>query len=239
MKKLLVVVGDKFGWYEVVEDLGYFRTEKRQPYHAVRCRCKCGTERIISLGNLRNGNSKSCGCRKRKVGRGSPEHLTWRGMIARCSNPKSTGYERYGGAGIRVCERWLVFENFLEDMGRRPADHTLDRVDNRGDYTPENCRWATWRQQCNNRKNNTPITHGSHTMTVAEWARHLGMKHVTLKNRFRLGWTVDKAFETPVREVDAALKVKMLEMIKAGESRNVILATTGLSRGSYYKALRA
>lgn len=200
-RKLEVKTGDTYGSYTVIVDHGYrVKPGGGHPAHWVRCRCVCNVERDIPLGNLRNGNSKSCGCLKKKKGVGSPTHLTWRGMMARCLNPKATGYTRYGGAGVTVHKPWLKFENFLEDMGYRPEGLTLDRIDGTLGYSPSNCRWATRRQQGNNRKNNVRITWNDLTMTVAEWARHVGLKHVTLKNRLRLGWTVDAALSKNARD---------------------------------------
>jgi hypothetical protein len=126
------------------------------------CQCECGNTRIVSGSDLRKGNPKSCGCWKREqqtthaeCSRNSisPEYYSWRQMKSRCFNPNATGYKYYGGRGIRVCERWLNYEAFLSDMGRRPTPkHTLDRIDTDGNYEPANCRWATRAEQVRNRK---------------------------------------------------------------------------------------
>ncbi len=117
------------------------------------------------------------------------EYKIRRDMIQRCTNPKDTGYRRYGGRGITVCERWLAsFQNFLDDMGSCPSPkHTIERIDNNGPYSPENCRWATWVEQCNNKRTNRFLTHDGETMTIVEWSRRTGINESTLYSRAERG----------------------------------------------------
>lgn len=126
-----------------------------------KCLCKCGKHSIVSVSNLLNGHTKSCGCLKKINDQNKTHgmtrtktHTAWANMLQRCENPNATQYADYGGRGIKVCKRWKNFKNFYRDMGEAPKYLTLDRINNDRDYKPSNCRWATYFQQANNRRNN-------------------------------------------------------------------------------------
>jgi hypothetical protein len=133
--------------------------EKRENHGYWLCQCDCGATKVISGRNLRKGLTASCGCLHRDMIRTfslthglsrSPTYGTWGSMHSRCTNPKQQAYARYGAVGIRVCERWRTFDNFLFDMGKRPRGMTLDRINPFGDYEPNNCEWATQDKQTKN-----------------------------------------------------------------------------------------
>jgi len=128
-------------------------------------------------------------------------YTSWVNMIYRCNNPKATGFDRYGGRGISVCDRWKDIENFIKDMGERPSPiHSIDRVNNDGHYEPGNCRWATPKEQCRNLSNNSLLTWGEETCCVSEWAERLSMKPNTLTYRIRRGWSTGEALGFEKRE---------------------------------------
>ena len=168
MSTRIDMVGKKCGHLDVLADAGPDKRGQRQ----FLCRCICGNTVTVSGNKLRNGHTKSCGClvvaalAERCLVHGcarrgalTPEHISWDSMLARCSNPRNDAYADYGGRGIAVCARWQKFENFLADMGLRPSQkHSIDRINNDGNYEPGNCRWATPTQQARNhrtRKDNT------------------------------------------------------------------------------------
>ena len=130
----------------------------------------------------------------------TPEYQAWKGMKHRCFNPNHKKYPNWGGRGITVCDRWLDFENFLADMGSRPTTkHSLDRINNNGDYSLENCRWATKAVQVNNRRSNHLITIDDVTLTIAQWEKEMGFSASVIHRRLKLGWSEYKAVMTPVR----------------------------------------
>lgn len=126
---------------------------------------------------------------------------SWEGAKQRCTNPHNHQWLQYGGRGIKVCERWLnSFENFLADVGHRPPGMTLDRIDVNGDYEPGNCRWATPKEQSNNRRDCVLMTYQRKTQTMTQWARELGINQNALWMRVNYrGWSVERALSTPVR----------------------------------------
>ena len=121
------------------------------------------------------------------------EDSTYRNMMSRCNNPKATGYSFYGGRGITVCLEWSSFEGFLNDMGPRPLGTSLDRIDYNRGYSKENCRWAKWEEQANNRSDNVLLSFNGVTQTISQWAREVGLKINTLQYRLYRGWSLEDA----------------------------------------------
>lgn len=155
------------------------------------CRCACGTEKVVKARELKQGNTKSCGCyrvectKARSLTHGkcrTPSYNVWVGIKYRCYNPNDPRYLDWGGRGITICDRWLdSFENFLEDMGEKPKGLSLDRLDNDKEYSKENCRWATPREQNQNRRNNKNYRLASGDIVcITEASRRLNVNYSTL-----------------------------------------------------------
>lgn len=203
------IAGERFGKLVVLSYAG------RDKYRAAtwNCVCDCGNHATVPGRSLRIGKTKSCGCRRFEWGRVlrnlpikhgqtlngrvSKIYRTWSNIIQRCNNPKATGYEHYGGRGITVCERWLNFEDFEADVGNPPGpSYEIDRIDNNGNYSPENCHWATKAQQSRNRRNSVFIEFEGKKMILNDWAVETGINKHTLFKRFKLGWGAERALTT-------------------------------------------
>ncbi len=176
------------------------------------CQCICETVTYVETHNLVSGNTQSCGClqpertREAKTthgqggkgpGKTSKEYQTWAGMIQRCYNPNGSSYDRYGAIGIKMCDRWMEFENFFADMGPRPSDdHSIDRIDSTGDYTPENCRWGTIDDQNSNKRTTRIIEFNGIKQPLFMWTRQLKINCSTLLRRLK-NWSLEEALTTP------------------------------------------
>lgn len=205
------LIGQTFKrWYVVG-----FHHRNHAHHPMLQCLCVCGAVRIVSMYSLLKGDSGSCGCLRRDVsrivntkhgctGRKRPvdtEYKSWSQMKDRVFNPRCKAFKDYGGRGIKVCDRWRdSFAAFLADMGRKPSrNHTLDRIDNNGDYSPDNCRWATWFEQAGNTRRAFRITHNGKTLSASGWARESGLSLDTILRRIHQGKTGDMLFVPATR----------------------------------------
>jgi hypothetical protein len=194
-----IKIGKVYGRFTV---LGNFRENKRV---YAKVQCSCGSPvRFVRIDGLRNGTSKSCGCLRieatTKHGMWNhPVFHAWTKMINRCSNPKDKRYNCYGGRGIKVCERWTVLKNFVQDMSDtyKPG-LTIDRINNDGDYEPENCRWATVAQQNRNYRRNVVLHHNGESMCAIDWALKLNINPKNIYERKKAGWSDEDALTRPV-----------------------------------------
>tara|TARA_R110002167_G_C12625374_1_gene647120 strand:+ start:561 stop:1136 length:576 start_codon:yes stop_codon:yes gene_type:complete len=155
-------------------------------------KCFCGNEKEICIGSVNSRNTTSCGCiakEKSKIRQSNlPEYHSWQAMKQRCTNPRSKDFKSYGGRGITVCDSWLSsFSDFVNDMGKRPEDMTIERTDNDGPYAPGNCKWATRREQCNNRRSSRVVTAYRVTLTIAQWARVMEVPRSRIEKRLSKG----------------------------------------------------
>lgn len=204
-ERLIDLSGQRFGMLLVLHRAGSYQY-KSGSAPTWQVRCDCGRTKIVAGPNLRNGSTRSCGCVQRPHGMfGTPEYGAWVGMIQRCTNPKGRAFPNYGGRGITVCPRWLnSFQNFFADMGPRPSRGlSLDRIDNNGPYAPENCRWATRKQQARNKRTSRVLVVDGVSATIPEWVERTGLLKSTIRERLRRGWTPKRAVSTPVPSTTA------------------------------------
>lgn len=200
---MAVQSGQTFNSWTVVKEVDKDKHGNRR----VLVKCKCGAEHVRVLNTIRYGHSRHCrrcsflargGVNPGTHGKShTPEYKIWGAMKERCGDPHNKRYERYGGRGIGITSRWLGkdgFPNFLKDMGPRPSRrHSIDRIDNNEDYSPENCRWATAKEQQRNRSSNRFLTVNGVRKTLVEWSEETGINYGTLKSRIYRGWSPEDA----------------------------------------------
>lgn len=206
------ITGQKFGHLTAIEMVG--RDKSRCAMW--RCACDCGAVTTVRGKDLRNGSIRSCGCTRKtegaeKIRKASTHHgMTgtrlygiWCGMKTRCTDTHRKKYNDYGGRGITVCDEWQKFEPFRDwalANGYRD-DLTIDRIDNAGGYSPENCRWTTQKEQQNNRRDNRLIVAHGQEKTMQQWADETGIKAMTIQRRLAYGWSSERAVTAPVRRI--------------------------------------
>lgn len=205
MNKPIDVSGHVFGKLTVI---GRAINDPRPGWRWL-CACECGNKVTVTGGNLVTDRTKSCGCLKgiragnlrRTHGRSkTPEYAIWTTMIDRCENAQNKNYERYGGRGIRMCDSWRNdFTNFYNDIGPRPSPkHTVERINNDGPYSAENCKWATRREQGNNTARNRFVLFRGQTKSISQWGRELSIEPSTLRCRLNSGMSVEEALTKPL-----------------------------------------
>lgn len=184
-KSIKNILGDKYNRLTVIE---FDRLEKNKGAFW-KCRCDCGTIKVVNSHDLRSGNTKSCGCYFKEIaGKSTTTHghatnykvsgsyKSWRSMKSRCNNPKNNHYYNYGARGITYCDRWEKYENFFKDLGERPAGYSLERKDPNGNYEPENCCWIPNNEQAKNTRRTVWVILNGEKMIQAEAARRLNKK---------------------------------------------------------------
>ena len=178
-----------------------------------QCRCTCGNSVVVVDNDMLNDNTQSCDyfgreqVLKAKITHGASRngkctrtYICWANIKARCQNPNSEDFHRYGGRGIAICDRWNdSFTNFQDDMGECSEGMEIDRINNDGNYEPSNCRYVVEKVQANNRSTNVRLTYLGKTQTIAEWTRELGFSGTIIYLRLRKGMSVKQALTTPHR----------------------------------------
>lgn len=159
------------------------------------CQCACGNVSKVPTSQLTTKKTQSCGClraipyAKTHGLSGTPIYEIWLAMRDRCNNPNNGAYPRYGGRGIKVCERWSNYPAFLHDMGERPDGYSIERRDNNGNYCPENCEWASDETQRGNKSTTHFVTMDGKTQSLKIWCNQLHLNYSTIRARLRRGWT--------------------------------------------------
>jgi hypothetical protein len=193
-------VGRRFGRLVVVALVE--QDASKENNHLWMFKCDCGNEKQARIKSVRSGKTSSCGCvfaemmaarnTKHGLSSSSATYRSWKDMRQRCMNESGGDWANYGGRGIAVCKEWDDFLVFLSDMGERPQGMTLDRIDVNGNYSRQNCRWATPKTQANNKTSNKVLTLNGKTRTLQQWADETGIKRETIAARARAGMVDDK-----------------------------------------------
>lgn len=205
------MTGKQCGLWTVIERAPNRITPGGEPLAMWLCECQCGTRRLVRAADLRNGASKSCGCYQKQrasEARKKYDHMDnrlysiWAGMCYRCTKPEHPSYYLYGGRGIRVCNEWLdSFECFARWASQNGYQDmlTIDRIDVDGDYCPANCRWATPKEQANNRRTCVYLEYKGELKTATQWAEEYHINPHTLMDRIQRGWSVEEAITRPMQ----------------------------------------
>lgn len=197
------------------------------------CRCDCGKEIKVKLPNLLRGVTQSCGCTPKHTTRRGTHHKSrtpvyhvWTSIKMRCLVPQTPGYKDYGGRGITVCDRWKdSFENFYADMGDIPFEGAqIDRIDNDGNYEPNNCRWATRIENANNQRKTIKIQVGNEEIPLSYLVRDLNIPHETIRYRRRLGWTDEELLAIPYGISTPEAKRRLKEFRNNNANKNLHVA---------------
>lgn len=226
MSKFIDLTGKRFNKLTVLN-----RIPTKDGITRWECVCDCGNITNVRGSNLKNGSVKSCGCliyEKHNTSHMSHTRLgnIYYDMKNRCTNPKDRAYSRYGGRGITICDEWLKSDNFFKwalDNGYKDG-LTLDRIDNNKGYSPENCRWATAKEQANNRRSCVMITYNGKTQNLMQWCEELELDYKLIHNRIhKLKWSFEKAVSEPVDEVKRNGRVFEKRHTKCGSKQPDII----------------
>ena len=207
------LTGLKFNRLTVIK-----KAEKKGRKTFWECVCECGKEKIIRSDVLQDGTTKSCGCLKSEVDSNKAKtilkeknrkytetntilYTKWRGMMSRCNNVNDKRYLNYGARGIKVCEEWLDYQNFLNWAKDKnySGELEIDRINVNDDYKPDNCRFITRKANCNNRRSNINITHNNKTQTLMQWCEELNLNYSTINARYKRGTTDPENLFKPIR----------------------------------------
>jgi hypothetical protein len=218
--KAIPMIGRRFGRLTVLSAADPKQARSGKKLARWNCRCDCGQEKVLMGTDMRTDHTTSCGCfhKERLIAVATthglsktPMYRLWSSMITRCSNKRRRSYKDYGGRGISVCDRWKNdFTLFLHDVGERPSPrHSLDRINNNGNYEPGNVRWSTAAVQARNTTRTIMITYQGKTKSLFDWAEEYGIKYKTLRGRIcDRGWSSTRAIETPVRSIRVPVRTQ-------------------------------